>query len=75
MEAKKTSDDSFTTSQQEIWKTRIISELSSAKEWEANWGFLIENRQAPSPEEEKSIVKDQISQSHSLSEARLVCPS
>ena len=65
----------FTTSQQEIWKTRIRSELSAAKEWEANWGFLLDEREPLEHEEQRSLVKEQVTQCSSLHEAQLVCPA
>jgi len=30
----------FTTAQQEIWRSRIKSEITSMREWEDNWGFI-----------------------------------
>lgn len=64
--------NNFTTSQQEIWKNRIRSELSWAKEWESNWGFLVERKEVPDEESCKSVVTEELDSSASLQEARLV---
>ena len=71
------STGAFTTAQQEIWKNRIRSELGSVKEWESNWGFLVERKaeQTAHPtqksvlrEEVKSVVKN----AQSVPEKRIV---
>jgi hypothetical protein len=72
--------NSFTTAQQEIWKTRIRSERDSIKEWEANWGFLIGDKPKEGlPDSGSQIMREEFksvfAQAGCIKEKLIVCSS
>jgi hypothetical protein len=78
MDKNHVAKDQFSTAHQEIWRRRIQSELASVKEWELNWGFLVEDPNCkPKPHIPLNVTRPELQQtfneSSSIQEARIVC--